>query len=94
MTAPTIEYLDHQLELRDRRMCDLDANIVDLESKMTALSDTVGDWRCTSVNSNSRFSHMTSFTLGEGLNLVGQGRGRGDEEVGDEEEDSCSGDQE
>ncbi len=65
---------------------------------MTALSETVGDFKCTSVNSNSRFSHMTDltmtgFTLGEGLNFVGQGRHRGDEEVGDEEEDSGNGDQ-
>jgi hypothetical protein len=92
LTAPTIKYLNDQLELRDRRMCDLEAKIVDLESKMTALSETVCDWRCTSVDSNSRFSHMTGFTLGEGFNFVGQGRGRGDEEVGDEEEDSGSGD--
>jgi hypothetical protein len=50
LTAPTIKYSNDQLELRDRRMCDLEAKIVDLESKMTALSDTVGDWpRCTSV---------------------------------------------
>jgi hypothetical protein len=47
-------------------MRDLEAKIVDLESKMTALSETVGDWRCTSVGSNSRFSHMTDFTLVEG----------------------------
>jgi hypothetical protein len=60
---------------------------------LTALSGTVCDWRCTSVDSNSRFSHMTGFTLGEGLNFVGQGRGRGNEEVGDKEEDSGSGDQ-
>ncbi len=74
-------------------MCVLEANIVDLESKMTALSETVCGWRCTSVDSNSRFSHMTGFTLGEGLNFVGQGRGRGDKELGDKEEDSGSGDQ-
>ena len=72
-------------------MCDLEAKIVDLESKMTALSDTVGDWRCTSVD--SRFSHMTDFSLGVGLNFVGQGGGKGDKEVGDEEEGSGSGDQ-
>ena len=36
---------------------------------------------------------MTDFTLGEGLNFVGQGRRIGDKEVGDEEEDSGSGDQ-
>jgi hypothetical protein len=47
-------------------MRDLEAKIVDFERKMTALSQTVGDWRCTSVDSNSRFSHMTGFTLGEG----------------------------
>jgi hypothetical protein len=91
LTAPIIKYLNDQLELRDRRMCDLEAKIVDLESKMTALSDTVGDWRCTSVD--SRFSHMTDFSLDEGLHFVGQGRGRGNKEVGDEEEDSASGDQ-
>jgi hypothetical protein len=93
LTAPTIKYLNDQLELRDKKMCDLEAKIVDLESKMTALSESVGDWRCTFVNSNSRFSHMTGFTLGEGLNFVWQGRGRGNEEVGDEEEDSGNGDQ-
>ncbi len=65
---------------------------------MTALSETVGDFKCTSANSNSRFSHMTGLTmtgfiLGEGLNFVGQGRHRGDKEVGDEEEDSGNGDQ-
>ncbi len=92
LTAPTINYLNDQLELRDRRMCDLEANIVDLESKMTALSETVGDWRCTSVGSNSRFSHMTGFTLGEGLNFVEKGRHRGYKEVGDEEEDNGNGD--
>ncbi len=43
LTAPTINYLNDQLELRDRRMKDLEAKIVDLESKMTALSETVGD---------------------------------------------------
>ncbi len=91
LTVPTIKYLNDQLELRDRRMCDLEAKHVDLESKMTALSDTVGDWKCTSID--SRFSHMTDFSLGVGLNFVGQGGGRGDEEVGDEEKDSGSGDQ-
>ena len=42
LMAPTIKYLNDQLELRDGRMPDLEAKIVDLESKMTALSDTVG----------------------------------------------------
>jgi hypothetical protein len=98
LTATTINCLNDQLELRDRRMRELEAKIVDLESKMTALSESVGDFKCTFVNSNSRFSHMTGFTmtgftLGEGLNFVGQGRHRGDEEVGDEEEDSGNGDQ-
>jgi hypothetical protein len=93
LTAPTINYLNDQLELRDRRMRDLEANIVDLESKMTALSETVGDWMCTSVGSNSRFSHMTDLTLVEGLNYVEKGRHRGDKKVGDEEEDSGNGDQ-
>jgi hypothetical protein len=74
-------------------MKDLEAKNVDLESKMTALSETVGDWKCTSVGSNSRFSHMTGFTLGEGLNFVEKGRHRGEEEVGDGEEDSGNGDQ-
>ena len=41
LTAPTIKYLNDELELRDGRMRDLEARIVDLESKMTALSDTV-----------------------------------------------------
>ncbi len=91
LTAPTIKYFNDQLELRDRRMCDLEAKIVDLESKMTALFDTVGDWNRTSVN--SRFSLMTGFSLGVGLKFVGQGRGRGDKEVGDKEEDRVSGDQ-
>ncbi len=93
LTEPTIKYLNDQLELRGRKMCYLEAHIVDLESKITALSGTVGDWRCTSINSNSRFSHMTGFTLSEGLNFVEQRRRRGDKEVGDEEEDSGSGDQ-
>ncbi len=93
LTAPTINYLNDQLELRDRRMRDLEAKIVDLESKMTALSETEGDWRCTSVSSNSRFSHMTGLTLGEGLNFVEKGRHRGDKEVGDKEEESGNGDQ-
>ncbi len=56
LMAPTIKYLNDELELRDRRMRDLEAKIVDLESKMTALSETVGDWRCTSVDSNNRIS--------------------------------------
>jgi hypothetical protein len=60
---------------------------------MTALSETVGDWKCTSVGSDSRFSHFSDFTVGSGLDFVGQGRHRGDEEVGDEEEDSGNGDQ-
>jgi hypothetical protein len=93
LKAPTINYLNDQLELRDRRMRDLEAKIVDLESKMTALSESVSDWRCTSVGSNRRFSHMTGFTLCEGLNYVEKGRHRGDEEVGDEEADSGNGDQ-
>ncbi len=87
-------YLNDQLELRDRRLRDLDAKNVDLESKMTALSDTMGDWpKCTSIDSNSRFSLKSDFSLGVELNFVGQGEGRGDKEVGDEEEDSGSGDQ-
>ncbi len=92
LTAPTIMYLNDQLELMDRRIHDLEAKIVDLESKMTALSDTVGYWpKCTS--NDSRFSYKSDFSLGEGLNFVGQGEGRGDGEVGDKEEDSGSGDQ-
>ena len=57
---------------------------------MTALSDTIGDWNCTSIGSggNSRFSHMAGFTLCEGLNYVEKGRHRGDKEVGDNKEDS------
>jgi hypothetical protein len=74
-------------------MRELEAKIVDFERKMSALSETVGDWKCTSVGSNRRFSHFSGFTLGEGLNFVGQGRHRGDEEVGDEEEDSGNVDQ-
>ncbi len=91
LPAPTIMYLNDQLELRDRRMHDLEAKIVDLESKTTALSDTVGDWpKCTSID--SRFSYKSDFSLGEGLNFVGRGEGRRDKEVGDKEEDSGSGD--
>ncbi len=98
LTAPTINYLNDQLEIRDKRITELEAKIVDLERMMTALSETVGDFKCTSVDSNSRFSHltcltMTGFSLNEGLNFVGQGRHEGDKEVGDEEEDSGNGDQ-
>ncbi len=62
LMAPTIKYLNDQLELRDRRMRDLEAKIVDLESKMTALSDTVCYWpKCTSID--SRFSYKSEFSL-------------------------------
>ncbi len=62
---------------------------------MTAMSETIGDWNCTSIGSgsDSRFSHFSGLTMGEGLNFVGQGRHGGDEKVGDEEEDSGNGDQ-
>ncbi len=98
LTAPTINYLNDQLELRDKRIRELEAKNVDLERMMTALSETVGDFKCTSVDNNSRFSCMTcltmpGFSLNEGLNFGGQGRHGGDEEVGDEEEDSGNGDQ-
>jgi hypothetical protein len=92
-TTFTINYLNDQLELGDKRIRELEANIVDSERKMTALSETIGDWNCTSVGSDSRFSHLFSFTVGEGLNFVGQGRHEGEEKVGDEEEDSGNGDQ-
>ena len=63
----TIKDLDDQLELRGGRMCDLEATIVDLEQKMTALSER--NWtRCTLPN--SRFSYKSEFSLDEGLNLV------------------------
>ena len=56
------------------------------------LSDTVCYWpKCTSID--SRFSYKGEFSLGEGINFVGQREGRGDKEVGDKEEDSGSGDQ-
>ena len=44
LTAPTINYLNDQLELRDKRIRELEATIVDLERMMTALSETVGDF--------------------------------------------------
>ncbi len=71
LTAPTIKYLNDELELRDGIMPDLEAIIVDLESKMTALTDTVGYWpRCTSPD--SRFSYKSEFSLVQGLNFVEQ----------------------
>ncbi len=93
LTAPTIKYLNDELELRDRRMCDLEATIVDLESKMTALSDTVGYFsRCTLPD--SRFSYKSEFSLVEGLNFVGCGEGKGEEDTGDDEDkESGNGDQ-
>ncbi len=91
-TTFTINYLNDQLELRDERIRELEAKIVGLERKMSALSETIGDWNCTSIGSDSRFSHFSGFTVGEELNFVGQGRHGGDK-VGDEEEDSGNGDQ-
>ncbi len=86
LITPTIRYLIDELELRIGKMRDLEAIIVDLESKMTALSDTVGYWPCcTSVN--SRFSYKSEFSLEEGLNFVGQGEGKGEEDIGDDEEE-------
>ena len=91
LMAPTIMYLNDQLELRDRRMSDLEAKFVDLESKMTALSERY--WtQCTSPN--SRFSYKSELSLDEGLNFVWPGEGNGDKEIGDnEEDDSGNGDQ-
>ena len=58
LTAPTNKYFNDELELRDRRICDLEARIIDLESKMTALSDTVGYWpQCTLLD--SRFNYKS-----------------------------------
>jgi hypothetical protein len=42
LMAPTIRDLNDQMELRDQIICDLEARIVELESKLTALSDRVG----------------------------------------------------
>ena len=58
---------------------------------MTALSEYY--WtRCTSPM--SRFSYKSDFSLVEGLNFVGQGEGKGDREIGDnEEDDNGNGDQ-
>ena len=94
LTPPTIKYLNDELELRDGRMRDLEARIVDLESKMTALSDTVGYWpRCTSLN--SRFSYKSGFSLEEESNFVEQGEGKMEEDIGDnEEKESGNSDQE
>ena len=95
LMAPTIRYLNDELELRDGRMCDLEAIIVNLESKMTALSDTVGwpsnNWsRCTLPNS----SYKSVFSLDDVLKFGGQGEGEGGEDIGDnEEEKSGNGDQ-
>ena len=79
LMAPTIKYFNDQL-------CDLEAKIVDLESKMTALSER--NWtQCTSPN--IRFSYKSELRLDEGLNLVWQ-----EEDIGDnEEEGSGNGDQ-
>jgi hypothetical protein len=64
LTAPTIKYLNDELELRDGRMHDFEARIVDLESKMTAFSDTVGYWPwCTLPNSG--FSYKSELNLEE-----------------------------
>ncbi len=60
-TPFTINYLNDQLELRDKRIRELEAKIVDLERKMTALSETIGDWNCNSVGSDSRFSHFSGL---------------------------------
>ncbi len=49
LMVPTINYLNDQLELRDKRIRELEAKIVDLERMMTALSEAVGDFKCTSV---------------------------------------------
>ena len=84
--APTIMCLNDQLELRDRRIRDFEAKIVDLESKMTALSER--NWtQCTLPN--SRFSHRSELSLDEGLNFVCQ-----EVDIGDNaEDDSDDGDQ-
>ena len=93
LTTPTIRYLNDELELRDGRMHDLEARIVDLESKMTALSDTVGYWPCCTLV-NSRFSYKSEFSLDGELSFVGQGEGKGEEDIGDNnEEESGNGNQ-
>ncbi len=81
--------------IRDERIKELEAKIGDLEQKMTALSDRIGGWQCTSIDTGgtSRFSQLSVPFLGEGLNFVGQGRHGGDEKVGDEEEEGGNGDQ-
>ena len=43
LMAPTINYLNDRLEIRDKRIRELEAKNVDLERMMTALSKTVGD---------------------------------------------------
>ena len=62
---------------------------------MTALSDRIGGWHCTSIGSGgtSRFSQLSVTSVGEGLNFVEQGRHGGDEKVGDAEEEGGNGDQ-
>jgi len=94
-TTFTINYLNNQLVIRDERIKELEAKIGDLEQKMTALSDRIGGWHCTSIGSGgtSRFSQLSVTSVGEGLNFVEQGRHGGDEKVGDEEEEGGNGDQ-
>jgi hypothetical protein len=50
-TTFTINYLNNQLVIRDERIKELEAKIGDLEQKMTALSDRIGGWNCTSIAS-------------------------------------------
>ncbi len=64
LMAPTIRYLYDQLELRDARVCELEARIVDLESKLTALYDRVSqpsnDWLgCTLPNSQYSYDELS-----------------------------------
>ena len=94
-TTLTIDYLNNELVIRDERIKELEAKIGDLEQKMTALSDRIGGWHCTSIGSGgtSRFSQLSVTSLGEGLNFVGQGRHGGDEQVGDADKEGGNGDQ-
>jgi hypothetical protein len=99
LMAPTIRYINDQLELRDGRICDLQARIVDLKSKLTALSDRVvwpsNNWlRCTLPNSQFSYEDDLSLEYSGGLNLGGQEESEVEEDIGDnEEEESGNGDQ-
>ena len=60
---------------------------------MNALSDTVGYWPCCTLV-NNRFSYKSEFSLDGELRFVGQGEDKGEEDIGDdEEEESGNGNQ-